>query len=731
MDNTPLPNTYTSDPRTQQTFQFLDGRITNFFAFPDLLQNGLLLHIINIKHFVAVSKLTCFSENWTLEASNSCQFILGLNVKWILILSRLLQSELQEFSKAAAPAEDNALSADDGAKPAVKFSAFTENILPLMRIYAAWLYIYRSDVVGYQEHLGSSVYDMYRNLAHALTAVAKEFKGVAPMDTSPYLLPEDAVALGMKPFDDPAMATVCRLHLSLQSNTFKPHWEDSGIPRDSPELEMRSRVYDLMNCGFSLALDDYFPLTATLPADGSDEAITMSYVEGGKAPRNFQAGTVSPQPAPHADQVEQMEGHFRHLGSSQEDHRVRQPSVVAGSGVAAMPAIDKIGNGHVRTTSGSAKLHDAPAYDSVGGIDPVETESDLNLDAQMHALVDDLLDEDGSGLTKPQPGPTPALGPETSSYGMHTATAQQVFGGMQTPGHAAGAAFGKVSPWGSYVSPPQNGSLRRESTTPQYDDRFHPGAASPNHAQRTSSTSSLQGAFPAFAPGPRLNSGSDLSALFPPSTAQAPGSQFGQAGVAFSGRPSSGASRRLQGSRGSIGHSRQRLGGSTDSNGTLPFFSPKLNAGVYETTSGAHNINPLAKGASPPLGFGIGPSSFNTVFSQTASGLPPVNSPYGLPPGQQLDGAYDQGDMYSYNQQYGGGYPAYKQPNSMNAVCNGNVYDATTAYGRGVIAPKDDPTHFRNAVKGTHMSKAVAAADAFDRAILESALAEDNPRPKR
>lgn len=600
-----------------------------------------------------------------------------------------------------------------------------------MRIYTAWLYIYRSDVVGYQEHLGSSVYDMYRNLAHALTAVAKEFKGVAPMYTSPYLLPEDVVALGMKPFDDPEMVTVCRLHLSLQSNTFKPHWEDIGISRDGPEMEMRARVYDLMNCGFSLALDDYFPLTATLPADGSDEAITMSYVEGGKAPRTVQGATVSPQPAPHADQVEQLEGQFRDLEPSQEDHRVRQASMADSPGVSAMPAIDNLSNGHVRATSGSTTLRDAPAYDRVGGLDPVETESDLNLDAQMHALVDDLLDEDGSGLTKPQSGPTSTIGPEASSYGMHTATAQQVFGGLQTPGHGAGATFGKVSPWGSYVSSPQNGPLRRESMTPQYDDRFQSGAGSPNHAQRTSSTSSLQGVFPAFTPGPRLPSGSDFSALFPSNTAQGPGSQFGQAGIGFSGRPSSGASRRLQGSRGSIGHTRQRLGGSTDSSGTSPFFSPKTNAGgTYEIAPGAQNMNPLATGASPPPGFGMGPSSFNTVFSQTASGLPPVNSPYGLPP-VQLDGAFDQGDMYSYKQQYGGAFPAYKQPSSMNAVCNGNVYDATTAYGRGVIAPKDDPTHFRNAVKGTHMSKAVAAADAFDRAILERALTDDNPRPKR
>lgn len=680
--------------------------------------------------------------NWTLEASNSCQFILGLNVKWILVLSRLLQSELQEFSKAAAPAVD-VQGANDGAKPAQKFSAFTENILPLMRIYTAWLYIYRADVVGYQEHLGNSVYDMYRSLAHALTAVAKEFRGVAPMDTSPYLLPEDVVALGLKPFDDPTMAAVCRLHLALQSNTFKPHWEDIGLSRNGPETEMRARVYDLMNCGFSLALDDYFPLAATLPTEGSDEAITMAYVEGGKAPRNVQDVAASSLPAPPVDEVDQLEGYFRNLQPAQDDRRVQQANSAENSGVASMPETDDLGHGHARAMSGSATLRAVPGYIHDGGNDPVETESDLNLDAQMHALVDDLLDEDGSDLNGRQARPCPTIGPEASSYGMHTATAQQIFGGMQTPGHRASAIFGKVSPWGSYVSPPQNGAPRRESTTPQYDDRSHLVAGSPIHAQRASSVSSLQPTFPAFTPGPRLQPGSDLSALFPSSTAQAPGNQFGQGGMGFSGRPSSGLSGKLQSGRGSLGHDRQRLGGSTDSSGTPAFFSPK-----YEVTSGPQNAgqanNPLTNGASPPPGFGLGPGSFSTAFSQTASGLPPVNGSFGLPP-RQLEGAFDQGggDLYSYGrQQFAGSLPAYGQlkPNknnnnnsssNMGTICNGNVYDATTAYGRGFIAPKDDPTHFRNAVKGTHMSKAVAAADAFDRAILESALADDNPRPKR
>lgn len=643
-----------------------------------------------------------------------------MNVRWIVSLGRLLQSELQEFSKAAAPAKDT-VDVKDGEthKSHEKFSPFTDNLLPLMRIYLAWLYIYRADIVKYQEHLGGHVFDMYRILAQALTTITKEFQG-KQIAASPYLLPEDVVALGMKPFDEPGLASVCRLHLAFGKDTFKPQWEDTGLPRNDSDVEMRARVYDLVNCGFSLSLDDTFPLAANPPAEGSDGIITISYVEGGKASQSAQGDSVSSQPVQPDSQVDQLEENLRNL----------RPASGAGiTGRKGPQAADNLGREHTRLPSGSAAIEGSHQF-STDSIDPLETESDLSLDAQMHNMVDDLLEDDGSDLVRPGPGS--AAQPKTSSYGMHSATAEQVFGGIQTPGRNSGVVFGKPNPWGSFVSPPQTVSTRGE-LAPQYNERAHISSGSPIQAQRASSTSSLQPTVPDFTPGPGLQRGSDISALFPTSNTQAPGSQFGQTSFGFSGRPSSGLSGTLQGSHGGFGHARQRLGGSTGSSGASSFFSPKESSGAYEIASGAHATgqinNTRTKAVSSPLGFGMGSNPFSTDFSQTSSGLPPVNSPFGLPAGQ-LNGGFAQGDIYSYNQQFPGSFPAYTQPNELTTVCNGNVYNATTAYGRGVIAAKDDPSHFRNAVKKTHMAKAVAEADAYDRAILESALAEDHPKPK-
>lgn len=646
----------------------------------------------------------------------ACQFVLRMNVRWIVVVSRLFQAELQEFSKAAAPVKDTA---DNGETPkhTTKFSPFTENLLPLMRVYMAWLYIYRADIVKFQEYLGGHVFDMYRILAQVLTTILKEFNG-QQMEASPYLLPEDVLALGMKPFDGPNMAPACRLHLAFGRDEFKPHWEDTGVPRKEPDVEMRARVYDLMNCGFSLALDDKFPLAVNPPAEGSDETVTISYVEGGKAVQIAQQEPVRSQPIPADAQVDQLEGQLRNL---------RPASRSDLTGLDGMQAVGNLGRAHTRAPSGSAAIEGSPDA-RVNDVDSLETESDLNLDAKMHNMVDDLLEDDNSDLMGTHTGRGPAQ-PETSSYGMHSSTAEQVFGGLQTPGYDSSAIVGRPNPWGSFVTPPQTGPGRGEPVGPQYNGGANFSTGSPSQAQRASSTSSLQPTVPDFTPGPGMQRGSDPFALLPPSNAQAPGSQFGQAAFGTLGRPSSGLAGPLPGSRGGFGHTRQRLGGSTGSSGTSSFFSPKDSTSAYEIASGGHITgqvnNTRAKAVSSPLGFNMGSNPFSTDLSQTASGLPPVNSPFGLPTGQ-INGGFAQGDMYSYNQPF----PAYTQPNGLTTVCNGNIYNATTAYGRGVVAAKDDPSHFRNAVKKTHMAVAAAEADAFDRAVLESALAEDRPKPK-
>jgi hypothetical protein len=70
------------------------------------------------------------------------------------------------------------------------------------------------------------------------------------------------------------------------------------------------------------------------------------------------------------------------------------------------------------------------------------------------------------------------------------------------------------------------------------------------------------------------------------------------------------------------------------------------------------------------------------------------------------------------------GTPAVPEAPRGTVACNGNFFNATTAFGRsGNINNRDDPTHFRNRLQGLVVGVGESVA-AYDRAVLESALTD-------
>lgn len=361
---------YKGDEYPQELEEEVLHRLEIALKKPDTLPLILKMVLTNIAaYYIAKARI---QKQWSLKASSSCQFILRFNVRWIETLSRLLQSELRDFGKSALPAQLQAEGQGlDDAKQPQRSSAFTDTILPLARIYMAWLYIYRTDIVDYQDHLGAYVVDMFQVLASSLTVMANEFnKGVT--GPSEYLLAEDFEALGMKPFDDATLAPICSLHHEPDKGCFKRHWEDSDTPRHSLQQEMLSRVYDWMNYGFALALDERFPLSVT----SADGAISVQYSEGSKteAPIQIQA-TTSQDPR-------------------QDDSQAGNPAPqINERNASTVPVTTRI---HVsppdplpRTSSG----RDSPTIN-----DLLEAEPNMGLKARMRSLVDDLLDDDSSSF---------------------------------------------------------------------------------------------------------------------------------------------------------------------------------------------------------------------------------------------------------------------------------------------------------------------------------------------
>lgn len=393
---------YKGDQYPQELEEEVLHRLEIASKKPDTLSLILKMVLTNIAaYYIAKAKI---QKQWSLKASSSCQFILRFNVRWIEALSRLLQIELRDFSKSALPAQDQSKSEDvEGVKRLERSSAFTDTILPLTRIYMAWLYIYRTDIVDYQDHLGTYVFDMFQVVASSLTVMANEFNnGVT--GPSPYLLAEDFEALGMKPFDDATLAPVCSLHHEPDKACFKRHWEDSDIPRSTPKQEMLNRVYDWINCGFALALDERFPLSIT---SGSDGAISVLYLAGGKPA------------APVEDPTAMDQDH----GQINRDEAKPAPQISgtkSGTAFAAIPGPNSPLEPLPRTVPG----RDSPTIN-----DLLEAEPNVGIKARMRSLVDDLLDDDSSNCSPQTEQSFGGSEPRQPSYDVFSSDPARDFGG--------------------------------------------------------------------------------------------------------------------------------------------------------------------------------------------------------------------------------------------------------------------------------------------------------------
>lgn len=614
---------YKGEDYPQELEEEVFHRLETALQQPDALRMVLKMVLTNIAaYYIANARI---QKEWSLEASASCQFILRLNVRWVLVLARLLQSQLQDFAKSAAPAQDETEGANgERVKSPARSSAFTDTILPLTRIYLAWLYIYRADLVDYQDHLGPYIFEMYKVLASSLTMMANEFNN-GVVASSPYLLAEDSEALGIKPFDDVNLPPACNLHHDLDKARFKRHWEDSDLPRQSPEQEMLSRVYDSISCGFALALDERFPLSIT---SAPGKTIAVVYLEGGKTVATTPAATGLHQP------------------TSQLRHQVPTPVQQVNNNYSGdVPQMDgqfegpPVGDSML---SIGASPHPGSGRKSPTLNDLLEAEPNSGLKERMRSLVDDLLDDDSSYQ------PPQKVSTRTHSDGRPTSTLQA-------------------------SAPP-----------------FSPGVAS-------------QGAYEQY-DQPRAHNG-----IGP-----------GRSSSGFSGSGSSG-----------VAHVRQRFGGSMDSvySGVASYAlgSPKAEAHT-SMASGVGRTDGRVDSVSPPT-FAYN-SSWTRAFDPNASSLPPVNSPWGLPgaqPGAQLEAqpnvvVTQRGATTDYQHHPTTQNLSQHQMSQYQTISNGRAYNGTTAYGRGDLPTKKDPSYFRNSVQGLQVAAAVQDADAYDAAILQSAF---------
>ncbi|KAL7626336.1 hypothetical protein AAE478_003108 [Parahypoxylon ruwenzoriense] len=228
---------------------------------------------VNIAAYdVATGKV---NSSWTFQGSQSCQFILRFNIRTILILLRLLKTEILDES-ATSPASDHEGEDNGNAESPICFSPILLRIFPLLRIYISWMYVAGADIFKYQTFLEPYVRDVYRLLADSLTLLNATIGQAVVTTPSKYLLPEDTEALGLRPFSDRNLPLFLQAKDATGLNPPKKHTARKPRQRAfgrqyKPRTEAIWRIRDIVYCGILLAGSTNFPVALSIKQhDGRD-----------------------------------------------------------------------------------------------------------------------------------------------------------------------------------------------------------------------------------------------------------------------------------------------------------------------------------------------------------------------------------------------------------------------------------------------------------------------------
>ncbi|KAK1971903.1 telomerase activating protein Est1 [Colletotrichum sublineola] len=407
------------------SYQELEKEVINHLEIaiktPNTRPMLLKMVLLNMSAFYASNKK--LSSKWTETALRSSHFILRLNARFFMTFCRLLKKELEKLIKEQTSGEQ------DGT--ADKVTALTENTLPFVRLYAAWLVACRAEIMGAQDTPELFVKDMYRDFAKALTGLC-EMYGNEDLKLAPYLLAEDQEAIGMLPLCDPQLPHSCRLNYNEDTGSLKPQVQYySGLKLDHLQ-ETFSRVLDTIKCGFFLANDDTnFPFTYTSSPNG----LTFKYEEDYR----LKPSSVAAAPQPAANKIATAEVSIAHRERSQHSGRVRDTLSSA-----APPAASR------NAATPQVQSHPTPSRNRVHG----QSEYDLSSDAEMLHMVNDF-------LMPPQAHVSPTESHEDTSYGMNSAMANEIFGVPPTNSPPAlGSATAKTFPslpWNMIYTPTPQG----------------------------------------------------------------------------------------------------------------------------------------------------------------------------------------------------------------------------------------------------------------------------------
>jgi hypothetical protein len=181
------------------------------------------------------------------EQKRSYTSFLRLNVRMLFMLLQLLQPEL------AGPRDDDDapdVTGRESDNTTESITAVTRRILPALRQYSTWLVLRTEIISGLEGNTPLAVHikEMWSIYCSTLSLLVVAFPPENLMELD-YLLEEDAATVGLKPFRD---SELCTLYTTADGK-LKPRTTDPNVERSHPNLEMRSRVRDLLRDAVVLA----------------------------------------------------------------------------------------------------------------------------------------------------------------------------------------------------------------------------------------------------------------------------------------------------------------------------------------------------------------------------------------------------------------------------------------------------------------------------------------------
>jgi hypothetical protein len=143
----------------------------------------------------------------------------------------------------------------------VNITATTRRILPTIRQYGLWLasgYKFLVAAGDPTQEMGGYIKEMWTTYVDVLTELTQRFKN-SDLPSISYLLEEDEITVGFKPFHEKDIPLVISLY-AHGNGVLKPRSTDLGIDCKDSSIEMQARVRDILLCGATLAHIEDFPI---------------------------------------------------------------------------------------------------------------------------------------------------------------------------------------------------------------------------------------------------------------------------------------------------------------------------------------------------------------------------------------------------------------------------------------------------------------------------------------